>query len=310
MYKYVAANDAMKKSIGFFEHEGIFSLHLQKLLTKNIMKSLLSALGCKYEGQIEQYSKDGFSFTSYLHSQMHVTEKCSPCCYPNYEKIIYSRNAIVLKNAAIQCGFNDIVVACNKWMGLDENDGIAQVGVAQETGQKKIDRKYETVDDILNDEDNFGLIVMNLYIQLEKLWTKSVEKFIESNINIQIDQNVISQKTMKGKFYLNSIKNVKLTDFLSNLDSIECSLVKDIDQKLNQLNANVVHDKKVSFSGKNEVASWCSDNGYSHVYDKLIELGFDSLSTLSKLDDTSCQEMGLKGRFRIDLLEKVKLIKN
>jgi len=175
--------------------------------------------------------------------------------------------------------------------------------------KKKTIGQYETVNDILLDEDNFGLIIMNMYLKLETMWEASVSRFIELGIDIPIDQNTISQKKMKGKFYLESLKNVKLIDFLSNLDAIGCELVKDIDAKLQELNSNVVREKKVSFSGKNEVAKWCSENNLSHLYDQLISLGFDSLAKLKQLDDQSCTEMGIKGFSRIELKNKVNLLK-
>lgn len=190
----------------------------------------------------------------------------------------------------------------------------AQIGVTAmpvcEPYLNKVSRKYETVGDIIGDEDNFGLIIMNLYLQLENLWPKSVEKFIESRIDVRIDANTISQKAMKGKFYLESIKYIKLSDFLSNLDSIDCALVKDIDAKLNELNNNVIREKKTSFSGQNEVASWCADNDLSHLYNQLLTLGFDSLVKLKHLDEQSCTEMGIKGYSRIELMKKINLLKN
>ena len=310
MHKYIGANDSMKKSIGFFEHEGMFSIHLGKHLTKDIMRALLKALGCEGAGTIEQNSRDQFSFTGYLHNCMYVSEKASSGSYPNYEKIVYSRDAAALKNVASQCGYNDIVVACNRWMGLDDNDSIPiQSVMAVATENKKKLGKYDIVDDIISDEDNFGLIIMNLYLKLENIWEDSMKRFIELGIDIPIDQNTISQRKMKGKFYLESLKNIKLSDFLSNLDAIGCPLVKDIDAKLQELNSNVVRFKKASFSGKNEVASWCSDNGLSHLYDQLISLGFDSLAKLKQLDDQSCTEMGIKGFGRIELMKKINLLK-
>ncbi len=176
--------------------------------------------------------------------------------------------------------------------------------------QKKVGRKYETVSDLIDDEDNFGLIIMNLYLQLENLWEKSMTRFIELGIDIPIDQNTMSQKKMKGKFYLESLRNIKLSDFLSNLDAIGCQSVKDIDSKLQELNTSFVREKKEVFSGKNEVAKWCSENNLSHLYDQLIGLGFDSLEKLKCLDDQSCTEMDIKGFPRIELMKKVNLLKN
>lgn len=304
MYGYVGATPELTRSIGHFEHQGMFTLALKRTLTTERMSTLCNALGIQGIGTIEQMSRDSSQFVSSCVSRGYYGDSTQNT--NDYRtKIVIKRDATPLKKAAIICGYNDIVSLCNKWMGIDENDGIIidTPTVAQKS------RNYATVGDILADRNNFGKAIRDLTILLEDgdLWTSSAEALIDKGIEIYIDQKAISLNEMKGEFYLSSIKEVKLSDFLTNIESIGCeSIATRIYDRLQELKANVIFKRKENFVGKNEVANWCKINEVSHLYDRLIELGFDSMDKLRCLDDQTCTELGIKGFDRISLMKKIK----
>jgi len=121
----VSANDRMKTSIEHFKHHGIFSLAIDHIIDKEMRKNILMQLGCTGAGSIESYSSRCIEFDCYLHSRGIVSED-KKTEWSGYQSrtIIENRDATKLKDAAIALGYVALAQLCNKWMGLDENDGV------------------------------------------------------------------------------------------------------------------------------------------------------------------------------------------
>jgi hypothetical protein len=126
--KPVGINDRMNLSIGHFEHQGMFSLAIDRIIDKEMRKNILMHLGCTGAGSIESYSSRCIEFDCYLHSRGIVSED-KKTNWSGYESttIVENRDATKLKDAAMALGYVALVQLCNKWMGLDENDGVNSI---------------------------------------------------------------------------------------------------------------------------------------------------------------------------------------
>jgi hypothetical protein len=187
MQTYAGATPQMAASVRSYEHQGMFFLALQKELTKERMQALCHAMGIQAAGTVEEMCSKPYNFTSALYGRGLIREDKS------YSNLVRARDATALKGAAIRCGYNTIVIICNKWMGIDENSGIdLEMHEQTLTSQSAVTtlRNYATIGDILADKNNFGRPVRDLTILLEDgdLWTVSAEKLIEAGIDISVDQ--------------------------------------------------------------------------------------------------------------------------
>lgn len=307
MIRWLGATPAMKRSLTRFSGIDEFRTALLQTITKTQVEALLCASGASEIFYLKNKNLDVSTFIRFCESKFWFQQQDRGAPSEPY-KILQSRDASALKTIALICDYNDIVILCNQWMGLDDSDGLI-LEVPQQAVPKN--HTYTTVGDILADRNNFGKVIRDLTILLEDVdrWTISAEALLDAGIDVHIDQQAISQREMKGEFYLESIRGVKLTDFLPNIEFIGCeSIATRIYDRLQELKANVIFKRKEAFAGKNEVANWCKLNDVSHLYDQLIGLGFDSLEKLKTMDDQTCTELGIKGFARISLMKKIKTI--
>ena len=75
MNNIVGANDKMKRSIGHFEHKGMFSLDMDEHLTNDMRRNILLQLGVTAPGTLERYANGITQFAAYLDMQLITTEK-------------------------------------------------------------------------------------------------------------------------------------------------------------------------------------------------------------------------------------------
>ena len=125
MSKVIGENERMQLSVKHFEHQGMFSIALGDETDKEIRQNLLMHLGVTAPGTLEGYSFSNMNFYGYLNGAMIVREEAETS-YSNYNRVtkVQNRDAIQLRDAAIALNYINIVIICNRWMGLDDNSGM------------------------------------------------------------------------------------------------------------------------------------------------------------------------------------------
>lgn len=125
MSKTVGENERMQLSAKHFEHQGMFSLKLGDETDKEIRRNLLLHMGITAPGTLESYSCDDLNFFSYLWGAMIVSEEKQEKWYGSgYITTVKNRDATQLRDAAAAHNYVNIVTICNRWMGLDDSDGM------------------------------------------------------------------------------------------------------------------------------------------------------------------------------------------
>lgn len=154
MQKGTAKKTAILESLKAFEHKGHFQLKLQEYLNKDRMITLCHAIGIVGLGTIEETCQDAFSFTNMLIGRGYIHESKTWNGTTSYSTSIASRDADGLKKAAKACGYNDIIMLCNKWAGIDPNDGIV-TEIPEKPSNPKAVNEWCQVNKITHLQDKF-----------------------------------------------------------------------------------------------------------------------------------------------------------
>lgn len=318
MNKLIGDNDAMRRSMGHFEHEGLFSIALNDMLKKDIMIALFKAMGITGEGTIYQNSKDGFCFTGYLHSCGFISETVKQTRgYPNYEKTIYSRDAKPLKKAAIILGYNNIVIACNRWMGLeDEYDGVvlqvlsipndsnANVSASLDSTVK---RPPERLSEAIAHPKYFTLLTQ-VYLELNKAaqgermkrWQKLMISYVEMEYPPAQKQRWFSGQSL--------IPAQELVEIIAKKTIITipefCATIVKLFPDLELYTENILATHQVcqkefeeavaeKNSNQSEVYNWCVSEGLDFLIPILEGQGFDTLEDITDVTIGDLKDMGV-----------------
>jgi len=315
MKQYIGATPQMESSIRHFEHQGMFQLTLNKILTDEQRRNLAIQLEF-WPSDIDRAGKDPFSFTSTLYSRGVYGEQAgsryddSKRCYIN---VVTERYAHALKKAGIQLGYVEVIKACNNWMGLDENDGIPQL-VQQPVEQQiisNVDAKLvpppERLRDAINHPD-FNQTLARVFIELNELNPKTNIKGWQTII--MMCQTIEFPQSLKQKVSQNGCKNPAeevITYLAQNTImtlNVFCDILRNqqigLDEYADQI-ATIQRkciDKfkarsEAAYSNKSEIYGWCNQNDLAFLIPILEEQGFSALEDIADITEKDLTDLGI-----------------
>lgn len=318
MKQYVGLTPQMQKSIGHFEHQGMFQLRLNKILTSEQRKNLAIQLEF-WPSDIDNAGRDAFSFTSTLYSRGIYGERAdnryddTKRCYVNN---VSSRYADGLKKAAIQLGYTEVIKACNGWMGLDENDGIPQtvpeaVVVQQPSSGQVIDNRLilppERLRDAINHKE-FNQTFARIFIELNELNPKTNLTGWQTLMNLSL--TIEFSAKLKSDLFSSTTRNpaeLLVTYIAQNTVmtlNVFCDIIKNpqigLGKYADQLAS--IHEKCVEkfkahseqmYADKSEIYGWCNQKDLAFLIPTLEKEGFSALEDIADITEKDLENLGI-----------------
>jgi hypothetical protein len=316
MKQYVGLTPQMQNSIGHYEHQGMFQIALNRILTEEQRKNLAIQLEF-WPSDIDRAVRDAYAFTSTLHNRGIYGERVdnryddAKRCYVNTVSDRYAHN---LKKAAIQLGYVEVTKACNRWMGLDENDGVPQTVpqvVQQQNSNPTIDNRLiqppERLRDALNHQD-FNQTFARIFIELNELnpktnltgWQTLMNQFLTLEFSPKLKSDLFSGTSKNPSellvMFIAQNTVTTLSAFCDIIKNPQIGLAKYADQ-LASIHAKCIEKFKAHseqmYSDKSEIYGWCNQKDLAFLIPILEKEGFSALEDIADITEKDLEDLGV-----------------
>lgn len=309
----IGSTPEMENSIKNYEHQGMFLLDLMKFLTADERKNLATGLGF-WPSDIDSSARSSSQFNSILicrgiisddtrHENDYTTKK------------VYKRDAHKLKEVASNLGYTEVVKACNKWMGIDENDGIKhQQPVIQQinnnsNNENKLLLPPERLIDALNRSEYISVFA-KIFLKMNETNLNNNNKGWQIFLNYLPNASADIPFDMKNRIYSDKSKNPseEVVTFIATNTTLTidkfCEIIQDekfglkkYADKLNGIHkkSTELFNKKSSeiYDNKTEIHCWCNKKNLQHLIPIFEKEGIDTLEVVSALNETDLEKMGI-----------------